>query len=80
MIVEQNTVSGLLTHPTGPSGEITTVPAPWFSAHGAHSATSEAWAAVMHLGGRTELPLSAVVSFQPDPGVRDRWERVFSPS
>lgn len=71
--------SGVLSQQTGPDGDITEVPVLAFSPHPAHPATGEAWAAVMYLSGHSELPLSAVVSFEPDPSVRERWNAMFEP-
>jgi hypothetical protein len=71
--------SGVLTLQAGPDEVITEVPVLWFTPHPAHPATGTAWAEVAYFHGRTELPLSAVVSFRPDPSVRERWEAVFKP-
>lgn len=72
--------SGRLTLRAAPDAEITNVPVLEFSPHPAHPATGEAWAEVMYLSGRGELPLGAVVCFEPDPEVRQRWEAAFRPS
>jgi hypothetical protein len=71
--------SGVLTLQAGPEAVITEVPVLSFTPHPAHPATGTAWAEVLYFHGRTELPLAAVVSFRPDPGVRERWEAVFKP-
>jgi hypothetical protein len=68
-----------LIHQTGPDGEITQVPVLSFIPLPAHPSTGACWAEVMYFSGRTELPLSAVVSFTPDPTVRERWNAAFTP-
>ncbi len=70
---------GILIHQTGPDGEITEVPVLSFIPQPAHPTTGGCWAEVMYFSGRTELPLSAVVSFTPDPTVRERWNTAFTP-
>jgi len=71
--------SGMLIHQTGPDGEITQVPVLSFIPQPAHPSTGACWAEVMYFSGRTELPLAAVVSFTPDPTVRERWNTAFAP-
>ena len=71
--------SGVLIHQTGPDGEITQVPVLSFNPQPAHPSTGACWAEVMYFSGRTELPLAAVVSFTPDPTVRERWNAAFAP-
>jgi hypothetical protein len=72
--------SGVLTLQPGPDAEITEVPVLEFRPHPAHPSTGQAWAGVFFMSGRSELPLDAVVCFEPDPSVRDRWEAIFRPS
>jgi hypothetical protein len=69
--------SGWLTFQPYPDAEVSEEQVLSFAAHPAHPATGDAWAEVMFFNGRLELPLSAVVSFRPDPGVRQRWNKVF---
>jgi hypothetical protein len=71
--------SRILIHQTGPDGELTQVPVLSFIPQPAHPTTGACWAEVMYFSGRTELPLAAVVSFTPDPTVRDRWNTAFTP-
>lgn len=70
--------SGILIHQTGPDGEVTQVPVLPFLPQAAHPRTGVCWAEVMYFSGRTELPLAAVVSFTPDPTVRERWNAAFA--
>jgi hypothetical protein len=70
-------LSGHLTHQPGPSLDVTAAAVLGFTPHGAHPATGQAWAGVVYLSGRTELPMAAVVAFTPDPSIRQRWQDVF---
>lgn len=71
--------SGILIHQTGPDGKITQVPVLSFIPQPAHPNTGACWAEVMYFSGRTELPLAAVLSFTPDPTVREHWNTTFAP-
>jgi hypothetical protein len=75
-----NAIAGLrghLTHQPGPNLDVTAAAVLGFTPHGAHPATGQAWAEVVYLSGRTELPMAAVVAFTPDPSIRQRWQDVF---
>jgi hypothetical protein len=72
-------VSGVLTQQTGPGGDITEVPVLSFIPQPAHPTSGTASAEVMYFSGRSELPLAAVISFEPDPTVRERWRAAFQP-
>lgn len=71
--------SGVLTLQPGPDAELTEAPVVELRAHASHPATGQAWAAVLFPSGRSEIPLDAVVCFEVDPGVRERWEAIFRP-
>lgn len=71
-------LSGHLTHQPGPGLDLTSAAVLRFTPHGAHPATGQAWAEVVYLSGRTELPIAAVVTFTPDPSIRQRWQDVFT--
>jgi hypothetical protein len=77
-IAARPATSGILIQQTGTDGEITEVPVLSFLPQPAHPRTGECWAEVMYFSGRTELPLAAVVSFTPDPTVRERWNAAFA--
>ena len=75
-----NAIAGLdghVTHQTGPGLDVTAAAVLGFTPHGAHPATGQAWAEVVYLSGRTELPMAAVVAFTPDPSIGQRWQDVF---
>jgi hypothetical protein len=71
--------SGILIHQTGPDGDITQVPVLSFIPQPTHPSTGACWEEVIYFSGRTELPLAAVISFTPDPTVRERWNTAFAP-
>jgi hypothetical protein len=79
-VIEMSGTSGVLTFQAGPDRDTTEAAVLWFKPHPAHPATGQAWAEVMFMSGRIELPLAAVVSFRPDPTVRQRWETIFQTS
>jgi hypothetical protein len=59
--------------------DITQVPVLSFIPQPTHPSTGDCWAEVMYFSGRTELPLAAVISFTPDPTVRERWNTAIAP-
>jgi hypothetical protein len=73
------TGGGILTLQPGPDKEITDVPVLSFIPQVAHPSNGHAWAEVMYMSGRSELPLAAVVSFAADPSVKVRWQEIFRP-
>ncbi|HEX3456950.1 MAG TPA: hypothetical protein VHR97_03260 [Candidatus Baltobacteraceae bacterium] len=71
--------SGVLTLQPGPGHEITDAPVLSFTPQAAHPSNGDAWAEVMYMSGRSEVPLAAVVSFEFDPSVKVRWQEIFRP-
>lgn len=69
--------SGRLSFQLADDGDIRTEPVLSFTPNRAHPATGQCWSEILFFSGRIELPLSALVSFEPDPGVRAEWENVF---
>jgi len=79
-IATRPATSGILIQQTGPDGDITHLPVLSFTPQPAHPSNGACWVEVMYFSGRSELPLAAVVSFTPDPTVRQRWNSALAPT